>query len=302
MLAHVDSGKTTLTEALLYTAGEIRRLGRVDHADAFLDTDEIERSRGITVFAKQAVLRLPGAELTLLDTPGHADLASETERALDALDYALLVISAADGVRGHTETLWRLLQKHRTPTFIFINKMDRPDADAAAMLALVREKLSDCVVDFASPSLADELAMCDETLMEDYLSLGSVPDEDVVTAIARRRVFPCFFGSALRLEGVEPLLSALEKYTREPPRTENFGARVFKIGEDAQGARLTYLALTGGSLKVKTPLSGVGPDGEEWTEKADQLRIYSGSKYALADEVFPGQVAAVTGLTRTRPG
>ena len=302
MLAHVDSGKTTLTEALLYTAGEIRKLGRVDHADAFLDTDEIERSRGITVFAKQAVLRLPEAELTLLDTPGHADLASETERALDALDYAVLVISAADGVRGHTETLWRLLKKHRTPTFIFINKMDRPDADAAGMLALIREKLSDCCVDFGSAFLADDLAMCDETLMEDFLSLGSVPDGDVVTAIARRRVFPCFFGSALKLEGVDALLAALERYTREPPRMESFGARVFKIGEDAQGARLTYLALTGGSLKVKTALSGVGPDGEAWTEKADQLRIYSGTKFALADEVFPGQVAAVTGLTRTRPG
>ncbi len=302
MLAHVDSGKTTLTEALLYTAGEIRRLGRVDHADAFLDTDEIERSRGITVFAKQAVLRLPEAELTLLDTPGHADLASETERALDALDYAVLVISAADGVRGHTETLWRLLKKHRTPTFIFINKMDRPDADAAGMLALIREKLSDCCVDFGSAFLADDLAMCDETLMEDFLSLGSVPDGDVVTAIARRRVFPCFFGSALKLEGVDALLAALERYTREPPRMESFGARVFKIGEDAQGARLTYLALTGGSLKVKTALSGVGPDGEAWTEKADQLRIYSGTKYVLADEVFPGQIAAVTGLTRTRPG
>ncbi|MCR5649172.1 MAG: TetM/TetW/TetO/TetS family tetracycline resistance ribosomal protection protein [Oscillospiraceae bacterium] len=302
MLAHVDSGKTTLTEALLYTAGEIRKLGRVDHADAFLDTDEIERSRGITVFAKQAVLRLPEAELTLLDTPGHADLASETERALDALDYAVLVVSAADGVRGHTETLWRLLKKHRTPTFIFVNKMDRPDADTAGMLALIREKLSDCCVDFASPTLADELAMCDETLMEDYLSLGSVPDGDVVTAVARRRVFPCFFGSALKLEGVGALLAALEKFTREPPRTESFGARVFKIGEDAQGARLTYLALTGGSLKVKTALSGVGPDGEAWTEKADQLRVYSGTKYVLADEVFPGQVAAVTGLTRTRPG
>ena len=273
MLAHVDSGKTTLTEALLYTAGEIRRLGRVDHADAFLDTDEIERSRGITVFAKQAVLRLPEAELTLLDTPGHADLASETERALDALDYAVLVISAADGVRGHTETLWRLLKKHRTPTFIFVNKMDRPDADAAGMLALIREKLSDCCVDFGSAFLADDLAMCDETLMEDFLSLGSVPDGDVVTAIARRRVFPCFFGSALKLEGVDALLAALEKYTREPPRMEGFGARVFKIGEDAQGARLTYLALTGGSLKVKTALSGVGPDGEAWTEKADQLRL-----------------------------
>jgi small GTP-binding protein len=302
MLAHVDSGKTTLTEALLFKAGEIRKLGRVDHADAFLDTDEIERSRGITVFAKQAVLRLADAELTLLDTPGHADLASETERALDALDYALLVVSAADGVRGHTETLWRLLKKHRTPTFIFINKIDRPDADAAKLLALVREKLSDCCVDFASPSLEDDLAMCDETLMEDLLSLGRLPDEDVVTAIARRRVFPCFFGSALKLEGIDALLAALEKYTREPPRTESFGARVFKIGEDAQGARLTYLALTGGSLKVKTALSGTGADGEPWTEKADQLRIYSGTKFALAEEVFPGQIAAVTGLTRTRPG
>ena len=302
MLAHVDSGKTTLTEALLFKAGGIRRLGRVDHADAFLDTDEIERSRGITVFAKQAVLRLADAELTLLDTPGHADLASETERALDALDYALLVVSAADGVRGHTETLWRLLKKHRTPTFIFINKMDRPDADAAKLLALVKEKLSDCCVDFASPSLGDDLAMCDETLMEDLLSLGRLPDEDVVTAIARRRVFPCFFGSALKLEGIDALLAALEKYTREPPRTESFGARVFKIGEDTQGARLTYLALTGGSLKVKTALSGTGADGEAWTEKADQLRIYSGTKYALAEEVFPGQIAAVTGLTRTRPG
>ncbi|MBR5115096.1 MAG: TetM/TetW/TetO/TetS family tetracycline resistance ribosomal protection protein [Oscillospiraceae bacterium] len=302
MLAHVDSGKTTLTEALLFTAGEIRKLGRVDHADAFLDTDEIERSRGITVFAKQAVLRLAEAELTLLDTPGHADLASETERALDALDYAVLVISAADGVRGHTETLWRLLKKHRTPTFIFINKMDRPDADAAKLLALVREKLSDCCVDFGSASLADDLAMCDETLMEDLLSLGSVPDADVVTAIARRRVFPCFFGSALKLEGIDALLAALEKYTREPPRMESFGARVFKIGEDAQGTRLTYLALTGGSLKVKTALSGVGQDGERWTEKADQLRIYSGTKYALEEEVFPGQIAAITGLTKTRPG
>ena len=302
MLAHVDSGKTTLTEALLFRAGELRKLGRVDHADAFLDTDEIERSRGITVFAKQAVLRTGDTELTLLDTPGHADLAAEMERALGVLDYALLVISAADGIRAHTETLWGLLRKHRTPTFIFVNKMDQPGADAAAVLRLIKEKLSDCCVDFASPSLADDLAMCDETLMEDFLSLGSVPDDDVRTAIARRRVFPVFFGSALKLTGVDELLAALSRYTREPPRMQSFGARVFKIAQDAQGTRLTFLALTGGSLKVKTMLTGEGTDGTEWSEKADQLRVYSGTKYALADEVFPGTVCAVTGLSRTFPG
>ncbi len=299
ILAHVDSGKTTLAEALLYRSGAIRRLGRVDHRDAFLDTDALERARGITIFSKQALLHLDGAEVTLLDTPGHADLSAEMERTLQVLDYAVLVVSGTDGVQGHTETLWRLLRRYRIPVFVFINKMDLPGPGRAALLEQLAQRLGEGFVDFGLPDAArdEALALCDERLMERYLGGGALPDADIVTAIARRHVFPCWFGAALRLDGVDELLAGLARWTRPAPAHEAFGAKVFKVSQDEQGARLTWLRVTGGQLKVKAQLSGNG-----WAEKADQLRVYSGAKYTLAEQLGPGEVCAVTGLTKAMPG
>lgn len=299
ILAHVDSGKTTLAEALLYRSGAIRRLGRVDHRDAFLDTDALERARGITIFSKQALLHLDGAEVTLLDTPGHADLSAEMERTLQVLDYAVLVISGTDGVQGHTETLWRLLRRYRIPTFVFINKMDRPGPGRDALLEQLAQRLGEGFVDFSAADAArdEALALCDERLMERYLDGGALPDADIVTAIARRHVFPCWFGAALRLDGVDALLAGLARWTRPAPAHEAFGAKVFKVSQDEQGARLTWLRVTGGVLKVKAQLAGDG-----WIEKADQLRVYSGAKYTLAEALGPGEVCAVTGLTKAAPG
>ncbi len=305
VLAHVDAGKTTLSEAMLYRAGAIRKLGRVDHRDAFLDTDSIERARGITIFAKQALLPLPGVDVTLLDTPGHADLAAEAERTLQVLDYAVLVVSGTDGVQSHTETLWGLLRRWRVPTFLFINKMDLPGAGRAALLAELRSRLGESVVDFSADvpdaDRAEALALCSEPLMDIYLEKGALPDAEVVTAVARGQVCPCWFGSALRLDGVDALLDGLVRWTRPAPAGEHFGAKVFKVSQDPQGARLTWLRVTGGALHVKDTLSGTA-DGAPWAEKADQLRLYSGAKYTLAQEALPGQVCAVTGLSRARPG
>lgn len=295
VLAHVDSGKTTLSEAMLYRAGAVRRLGRVDHKDTFLDTDALEKARGITIFAKQAVLELPGAVLTLLDTPGHVDFSAEAERTLQVLDYAVLVISGTDGVQSHTETLWRLLQKYRVPTFIFVNKCDLPGADRAVRLRELQGRFGDGCVDFSAQSPDPEtLALCSEPLMEETLADGAPEPGTIVTAIARRQVFPVYFGAALRLDGVDALLEGLQRWTRQPRAGEEFGARVFKISQDEQGARLTHLKITGGVLRVKDPLC----DGE----KADQLRLYSGAKYRLVSEAEPGTVVAVTGPTHTRPG
>ena len=299
LLAHVDSGKTTLAEGLLYRAGVLRKLGRVDHRDAFLDTDSRERARGITIFAKQAVLALPAAEgteaceLTLLDTPGHVDFSAEAERALQVLDYAVLVVSGTDGVQAHTETLWKLLARYRVPTFVFVNKMDLPGADAAVRLRELRGRFGDGCVDFSAVPDPEALALCSEPLMNEVLENGAASPETVVTAIARRQVFPVFFGAALRLDGLDGLLRGLQTLTRTPPRWPEFGARVFKISEDA-GTRLTWLKITGGVLPVKAVLPG--------GEKADALRLYNGGKFRLISEAYPGMVVAAAGPAATRPG
>lgn len=300
LLAHVDSGKTTLAEGLLYRAGILRKLGRVDHRDAFLDTDAQERARGITIFAKQAVLALPaadgaeGTELTLLDTPGHVDFSAEAERALQVLDYAVLVISGTDGVQAHTETLWKLLARYRVPTLVFVNKMDLPGADAAVRLRELRGRFGDGCVDFTTTPDPEALALCSEPLMEEVLAEGTPHPDTVVTAIARRQVFPCFFGAALRLEGLDRLLQALQTLTRMPPVWPEFGARVFKISQDDAGTRLSWLKVTGGELPVKAVLPG--------GEKADALRLYNGSKFRLVSTALPGMVVAVAGPAATRPG
>ena len=299
LLAHVDSGKTTLAEGLLYRAGVLRKLGRVDHKDAFLDTDAQERARGITIFSKQAVLTLPAQDgteettLTLLDTPGHVDFSAEAERALQVLDYAVLVISGTDGVQAHTETLWKLLARYRVPTFIFVNKMDLPGADAAVRLRELRGRFGDGCVNFTAAPDPEALALCSEPLMEEVLANGTPSRETLLMAIARRQVFPCFFGPALRLDGLDALLHGLQTLTRMPPAWGEFGARVFKVSEDA-GTRLSWLKVTGGVLHVKDTL----PNGE----KADTLRLYSGGKFRLVSECLPGTVVAVTGPANTRPG
>ena len=303
ILAHVDSGKTTLSEAMLYRAGVTRRLGRVDHKDAFLDTDALEKARGITIFSKQALLTAGDTDITLLDTPGHVDFSTETERTLQVLDYAVLVVSGTDGVQSHTETLWRLLRRYHVPTFVFVNKMDLPGMERQELLAQLNRRLGEGFVDFgAEQADRDEaLALCDENLMDRMLDAGQLQDADLIPAIARRHVFPCWFGTALKLEGVDALLDGLDRYTRPAPALEAFGAKVFKVSQDEQGARLTWLRVTGGELKVKAQLTGEA-DGEPWAEKANQLRLYSGAKYTLAEAIGPGQVCAVTGLTKARPG
>ena len=303
ILAHVDSGKTTLSEAMLYRAGVTRRLGRVDHKDAFLDTDALEKARGITIFSKQALLTAGDTDITLLDTPGHVDFSTETERTLQVLDYAVLVVSGTDGVQIHNETLWRLLRRYHVPTFVFVNKMDLPGMERQELLAQLNRRLGEGFVDFgAEQADRDEaLALCDENLMDRMLDAGQLQDADLIPAIARRHVFPCWFGAALKLEGVDALLDGLDRYTRPAPALEAFGAKVFKVSQDEQGARLTWLRVTGGELKVKAQLTGEA-DGEPWAEKANQLRLYSGAKYTLAEAIGPGQVCAVTGLTKARPG
>ena len=303
ILAHVDSGKTTLSEAMLYRAGVTRRLGRVDHKDAFLDTDALEKARGITIFSKQALLTAGDTGITLLDTPGHVDFSTETERTLQVLDYAVLVVSGTDGVQSHTETLWRLLRRYHVPTFVFVNKMDLPGMERQELLAQLNRRLGEGFVDFgAEQADRDEaLALCDENLMDRMLDAGQLQDADLIPAIARRHVFPCWFGAALKLEGVDALLDGLDRYTRPAPALKAFGAKVFKVSQDEQGARLTWLRVTGGELKVKAQLTGEA-DGEPWAEKANQLRLYSGAKYTLTEAIGPGQVCAVTGLTKARPG
>ena len=303
ILAHVDSGKTTLSEAMLYRAGAIRKLGRVDHGDAFLDTDSLEKARGITIFSKQALLTAGNTAITLLDTPGHVDFSTETERTLQVLDYAVLVVSGTDGVQSHTETLWRLLRRYHVPTFVFVNKMDLPGMTREQLLSQLNHRLGEGFVDFgAEPAARNEaLALCDEQLMEKMLDAGTLTDADIIPAVARRHVFPCWFGAALRLDGVDALLDGLDRYTRPAPALHAFGARVFKVSQDEQGTRLTWLRVTGGELKVKALLSGE-TDGEPWAEKANQLRLYSGAKYTLTEAIGPGQVCAVTGLTHAKPG
>ncbi len=302
ILAHVDAGKTTLSEALLYRAGAIRRLGRVDHQDAFLDTDAMERQRGITIFSKQAVLELGDTRITLLDTPGHVDFSAEMERTLQVLDCAILVISGTDGVQGHTRTLWDLLERYQVPTFLFINKMDLAGADRGALLAHLKDKLSHGCVDFGNPETCmEEAAVCDETALERYLDTDTLPDETISAMVAERKLFPCYFGSALKVEGVEELLSGVERYAPQPVYPAEFGAKVFKITRDAQGARLTHMKITGGTLHTKDLLTGRDGDAV-WQEKADQLRLYSGAKFRPVDTAEAGSVVAVTGLSKTFPG
>ena len=300
VLAHVDAGKTTLSEAILYRTGCLKKLGRVDHMDAFLDTDTLERERGITIFSKQAIFPLGETEITLLDTPGHVDFSTEMERTLQVLDCAVLVISGTDGIQGHTETLWRLLERYHVPAFLFVNKMDLPGADRESLLEEVKARFGDGCVDFSQP-LGEDAAVCDEALLEQYLETGQLERPDVIRAIQTRKLFPCYFGSALKLEGVDTLLQGLTDYAPIPNYGTDFGAKVFKISRDGQGNRLTWMKITGGSLKAKMPLR-FEQKGEVRTEKADQLRMYSGAKFRLIDCAEAGTVCAVTGLTKTWSG
>lgn len=323
ILAHVDAGKTTLSEELLYLCGEIRKIGRVDHGDAFLDTYELEKERGITIFSKQALLKTENMEVTLLDTPGHVDFSAEMERTLQVLDYAILVINGMDGVQSHTMTLWRLLERYQIPTFLFVNKMDQQGTDHDALLNDLKQHLHENCVDFGrtqdtdygmyelTPEQLENIAVCEEDILETYLETGIVEDRDIARLIIQRKIFPCYFGSALKEKGVKDFWNGVQKYTAEPKRPTEFGAKVFKIARDEQGNRLTYMKITGGSLKVKTLLSSnsngqslPGRRAEEaaWEEKADQIRLYSGAKYELTSEAEAGTVCAVTGLTRTYPG
>lgn len=334
LLAHVDAGKTTLAESILYLSGQIRKLGRVDHRDAFLDTDVQERDRGITIFSKQAQVQWQGMDITLLDTPGHVDFSAEMERTLQVLDYAVLVISAADGLQGHVLTLWRLLERYRVPVFLFLNKMDQPGVDGDRLLAELREKLDERIVKFGqrNESFYEEVAVCDEEILEQYLETEEPIEDDVIAGLIEgRRLFPCYMGSALRVEGIDSLLDGLYTYTRMPAYGQAFGARVYKIARDAQGNRLTYVKVTGGTLHVKQVIlagdrrgssgssvydkgkaGGAGSGGSETDngysiggaaaareEKVDQIRIYSGSKYSAVQEVCAGMVCALTGLSST---
>ena len=298
ILAHVDAGKTTLAEGILYLCGKLRKLGRVDHKDAFLDTYELERARGITIFSKQALVTLGEKEITLLDTPGHVDFSAEMERTLQVLDAAILVISGADGVQGHVETLWRLLRRYEIPVFLFVNKMDQPGTDRARLMEELKVRLDGRCVDFGKDQdreqYLENIAVCEEALMEEYLESGELQAEGIAGAIAEREIFPCFFGSALKLTGVEELLEGVGTFAGSSlQKAEDFGARVFKISRDGQGNRLTHMKITGGKLRVKAMVNG---------EKADQIRIYSGASYELAEEVGPGTVCAVTGLKSTHCG
>lgn len=302
ILAHVDSGKTTLSEGLLYQSGNIRKFGRVDHKDAFLDTHDLERSRGITIFAKQAVLTLGDTVLHLLDTPGHVDFSAEMERTLQVLDYAILVISGSDGVQSHTETLWALLDRYRIPTFLFVNKMDQVGADQSAVLAQLQQRLSANIVDFSATDTRDEaLAICSDRLAEHYFAHDRVDDTLIAPAVFTREVYPCFFGSALKMQGISSLLQALDQYTLAPDYPDAFGAKAYKISFDEQGNRLTHLKITGGSLQVKTMLEG-GDKDTPWREKINQIRLYSGVKSTAVDQVHAGAVCCVTGLTKSVVG
>lgn len=302
ILAHVDSGKTTLSEAMLYTAGALRKLGRVDHKDAFLDTDALERARGITIFSKQAILKLAGTELTLLDTPGHVDFSAEAERALQVMDYAVLVVSGTDGVQSHTETLWRLLERYGVPVFIFVNKLDLAGADRAERMDELRRRFGSGCVDLSAPDSLDDLALCNEDLLETVTGGEAPTDAQLAQAVARRELFPCFFGAALKLEGVDALLEALERYTRQPEASREFGARIFKVTRAEGGERLTWLKVTGGELKVKAELESRPDARRAWKGKADQIRLYSGAKYNLINSAPPGTVCSVTGLRTATPG
>ena len=303
LLAHVDAGKTTLSEGILYQTGTIRKLGRVDNRDAYLDTYALERARGITIFSKQAQLTLGDLEVTLLDTPGHVDFSAEMERTLQVLDCAILVVSGADGVQGHTETLWRLLRRYEIPTFLFVNKMDQPGTDRQLLLEDIRSHLDENCMDFSlmdeGGAILENLAMCDEQVLEEYLETGRIPEREICRMVRERKVFPCYFGSALKLQGVEELLKGLESWMTPPVYGKEFGAKVYKISRDDQGNRLTHLKITGGTLKVKDVIA---VPGMEEGEKVNQIRVYSGAKAEMVSEAEAGMICAVTGLTETKPG
>ena len=298
ILAHVDAGKTTLAESILYLSGNIRKIGRVDHGDSFLDHNALERTRGITIFSKQAEVTLGEKDITLLDTPGHVDFSAEMERTLQVLDYAILVISGADGVQGHVQTLWKLLERYDIPTFLFINKMDQPDTEKETLLAELKKRLDERCIDFSldvdSEEFQESLAMCDEKLLEVYLDGHIIENNTIKEFISKRKVFPCFWGSALKMQGLEEFLDDFEQYTSTPKYTEDFGAKVYKISREKQGTRLTHLKITGGSLKVKELL--------KTDEKVDQIRIYSGTNFTTVNEVYAGSICAVTGLNSTKVG
>lgn len=301
ILAHVDSGKTTLSEALLYQSGNINKLGRVDHRDSFLDTFSLERDRGITIFSKQAVLKYKDTEFTLLDTPGHVDFSAETERTLQVLDYAVLVISATDGIQSHTQTLWKLLSKYNVPCFIFINKMDLDNADKERVITELKTKFSDGCVDFGSEDkdeFYENIALCDEALLNQYYETETIKTDAIINCIKGRKIFPCLFGSALKLLGVNAFLDCLYNYTEMPQYGSAFAGKVYKISED-KGQRLTFLKITGGNLKVKEILQS---DKNKNSEKINQIRIYSGEKFTAVDTASAGTICAVTGITFTKPG
>ena len=311
LLAHVDAGKTTLSEALLYRTGAIRKLGRVDHGDAFLDTDSQERERGITIFSKQAELEYDGTTFMLLDTPGHVDFSAEMERTLQVLDIAILVISGKDGVQGHTATLWKLMEKYRLPVFIFVNKMDLDGTDRAAIMAELRRSLGSGCMEFdvqRDAAWQEQVAMCDEEMIEEFLENGSLDDGSIAAGIAKRRIFPCCFGSALKMQGVDELLEIVSQFSLQKIYPAQFGARVFKISRDRQGMRLTHMKITGGALNVKDAVvtahadDGTDSGSDDSTEKIEQIRIYSGEKYRTADTIRAGDVCAVTGLKNTYAG
>ena len=304
ILAHVDAGKTTLSEAMLYLSGKLKKLGRVDHRDSFLDNNSLERARGITIFSKQAVMPLGEMTVTLLDTPGHVDFSAEAERSLQVLDYAVLVISGTDGVQAHTETLWKLLERYNVPVFIFVTKMDLPGCDRQALMEGLRTRLSERCVDFSADgdALFESAAMCSEEAMDEYIETGSIGTKRMRDMLRRREIFPCCFGSGLRTEGVAEFLNTLELYARPGDYSEDFSARVYKIARDAQGNRMTFMKVTGGALRVRSLMKYADRDGNAFEEKISQLRIYSGAKYDTAETVLPGQICAALGLTGTYPG
>ena len=296
ILAHVDAGKTTLSEAMLYLSGTIRTHGRVDHRNSFLDTNEIEREKGITIFSKQALLTVGDTRVTLLDTPGHIDFSTETERTMSVLDCCILVISGTDGVENHTKTLWKLLERYNVPTFVFINKMDISEIDRNALLSDLQKNLHPNCVDMDD---TDALVMCSEEIMNEYIKNDTVSVKAVADAIENREVFPCFFGSALKMTGVDKLLSAIDTYTKMPPKKDGFGAKVFKITRDSDGTRLTHMKITGGTLSAKDKIK---TDNEAMPEKVNTIRLYSGDKFTLVDKAVPGMVCAITGLEGTFSG
>ena len=304
ILAHVDAGKTTLSEAMLYLSGKLKKLGRVDHRDSFLDNNSLERARGITIFSKQAVMPLGEMTVTLLDTPGHVDFSAEAERSLQVLDYAVLVISGTDGVQAHTETLWKLLERYNVPVFIFVTKMDLPGCDRQEIMDGLRTRLSERCVDFSAEgeALFESAAMCSEEAMDEYIETGSIGTKRMRDMLRRREIFPCCFGSGLRTEGVAEFLNTLELYARPGDYGEDFSARVYKIARDAQGNRMTFMKVTGGALRVRSLMKYADRDGNAFEEKISQLRIYSGAKYDTAETVLPGQICAALGLTETYPG